>query len=96
MNRIVINEDRLDKLNNIVSNLEKDLLDLKGAYKEYKNLNKYYGSKEWFLDKDNFEQGKIKDVKAGVLSEDAVYDLDTDIRELFQEMNEVTELYTND
>ncbi len=95
MKRIEINENRLDTLNDIVLRLEKDLDEFQRLSKVYKELNKYYGSKSWFSDKEKYESGKIENIKAGVLSEDAVYDLDTNISELLIEMKEVIELYSN-
>lgn len=50
-------------------------------------LNKYYGSKNWFKDKDMYENNLISKVKAGVLAEDTVWNLNDDIIELINEMN---------
>lgn len=93
MKRIEDNEKRLDKLNTTVSNLENDLENFKSLIHDYYLLNDYYGSKEWFKDKDKFEKGKIKNVKAGVLSEDAVWNLDENISETLAKMKEIISLY---
>ena len=51
--------------------------------KDYEKLCKYYESSLWMADYEADEAGKIpKDLKRGVLSEDAVYDLITDSHEL--------------
>ena len=89
MNRIEKNKKRLDDLNEIASKIEEDLDKLEDSIKEYQLLNKYYGSKNWFKDKEDFEKGKIKSVKAGVLSEDAVWNLDEKISEIFVRMDSI-------
>ena len=93
MGRIETNEKRLDSLNNVVSNLDKYLDEFEKLIPDYKSLNKYYGSKSWFKDKNDFEKGKIKDIKAGVLSEDAIWNLDENISDLINRMNEIRDKY---
>ena len=56
-----------------------------------KDLNEYYGSKEWFKDKDAYETGKIERIKAGVLSEDAVWNLITDVIRIKEKMQEISD-----
>ena len=92
MGRIEDNEKRLDDLNKVVLSLDKHLDDFEDIIHEYYDLNEYYGSKEWLQDKEDFENGKIKDVKAGVLSEDAVWNLDERIKDLLTRMNGIVEL----
>ena len=48
-------------------------------------VNKYYGSKDWFKDKEKHDNGSIV-IKAGVLSEDAVWNMNEDINDLISEM----------
>ena len=51
--------------------------------KDYKKLVDYYSSPRWLDDFEADEAGKLPaDLKRGVLSEDAVYDLLTDNHEL--------------
>ena len=51
--------------------------------KDYKKLSDYYGSPQWMKDFEADEAGKLPaDLKRGVLSEDAVYDLITDNHDL--------------
>ena len=93
MKRIEDNERRLDSLNIIVNNLDKALEEFENNYKEYRLLNKYYGSKSWFKDKEDFEKGKIRNVKAGVLSEDAIWDLDDKVKEIIKRMDSIIKKY---
>ena len=95
MNRVEENEKRLDTLKDIVSSLDNDLTDLESNINEYYKLNKYYGSKNWLKDKDDFENGKINNIKAGVLSEDAVWNLDEDISDLIKRMNKLIKSINN-
>ncbi len=86
MKRIIDNEQRLDNLSNLTKKIHRDLDDFTKIIHEYHLLNKYYGSKGWFKDKETFEKGKYPNIKAGVLSEDAVWNLDEDIHELIHKM----------
>ena len=95
MGRIEENEERLDKLNESVLALDKDLDSFEDLIHEYYSLNEYYGSKEWLKDKDDFEKGKIKNVKAGVLSEDAVWNLDENVKDLIIRMEGIIKLFEN-
>ena len=95
MKRIEDNEKRLDKLSKIVSKVNNNLVNFEDRIQDYYSLNEYYGSKEWFQDKDAFESGKIKNIKAGVLSEDAVWNLDENIKDLIIKMEEIIKLYKN-
>jgi hypothetical protein len=92
MGRIEENEKRLDTLNEIVLSLDKHLDDFEDVIHEYYTLNEYYGSEDWLKDKEDFESGKIKNVKAGVLSEDAVYDLDDRVKDLLTRMEGIVKL----
>ena len=93
IDRISKNEERLDMALSSVENLEKALEDFKKNKKDIKLLNKYYGSKAWFNDKDAFEKKKIANVKAGVLSEDAVWNMNEDISYLISEMKKIVSNY---
>ena len=84
--RINENEARLDKALECIRNLEKALSDFVAAKADIQLLNEYYGSKEWFCDKEAYEGGKIPRVKAGVLSEDAVWNMNESISNIKEEM----------
>ena len=87
MGRIEKNEKRLDSLLDISTKLESDLELFENLINDYYLLNKYYGSNEWFKDKDDLEKGKINNIKAGVLSEDAVWNLNEDVSDIIERMD---------
>ena len=88
--RIKNNEEKLDKIIDAVSELDKALDKFEDIQKDITELDKYYGSKEWFEDKEAHDSGKIKNVKAGVLSEDGVWNALTDLRALYERMYEIS------
>ncbi|MBP3729180.1 MAG: DUF4298 domain-containing protein [Lachnospiraceae bacterium] len=62
-----------------VEALSEALDQYEAAQKSYKKLSDYYGSSRWMKDYEADEAGELpKDLKRGVLSEDAVYDLITE------------------
>ena len=67
--RIIKNEERLDNVLISIRNLEDALNNFKINKKNMRLLNKYYGSNNWFKDKETFEKGELIDIKAGVLYE---------------------------
>ena len=92
--RIIKNEKRLDDTLQSVKVMQEALDIFKSNKKNIDLLNKYYGSKEWFKDKEDLEQKRITGIKAGVLSEDAVWNMNEDIKELLIEMNDNINLYS--
>lgn len=84
--RIEKNEKRLDEILLSVKKLEEALQEFKAHQKDITLLNQYYGSQNWLQDKEDFENSKIPRIKAGVLSEDAVWNLNEEIRSLREEM----------
>ena len=93
MNRIETNEKRLDNLNSVVPSFEKELDIFENSLNDFYLLNDYYGSKGWFDDKNDFESGIIKNVKAGVLSEDAVWNLYEDVSNIIERMKMIVDNY---
>lgn len=91
IDRISKNEKRLDSINNSIRNLDEALTEFKSNINSIKSLNNYYGSKAWFKDKEDHESYKIMNVKAGVLSEDAVWNMNEDLNELFKEVDSIKE-----
>ena len=89
MNRIEINEKRLDLINESINELNISLENFKNKKDEIIKLNKYYGSKEWFSDVDKHNAGKLGNIKAGVLSEDAVWNMNENINDLLIEMEKI-------
>ena len=85
--RIEKMEKYLDEGNAIVKEFNEAFEKLKAHKMELKELFDYYGSAEWFSDFDARDEGKLpKDLKCGVLSEDLVYDLITECRDVSFEM----------
>ena len=93
-NRISKNEERLDNILLSIKNLEEALENFKANEKEIKLLNKYYGSKGWFEDKEAYENNKISKIKAGVLSEDAIWNMNEEINDLINEMQGIINNYS--
>ena len=93
--RITKNEKRLDKLLKCINNLEKSLNEFKTNKKDLSLLNKYYGSKNWFKDKEEYESNKIPKIKAGVLSEDTIWNMNENVEELLKEMQIIIKKYKN-
>ncbi len=89
MKRIETNEKRLDNLNKVVLDLDIALSKFEESIPDLSKLNKYYESKEWLKDKDDYENGKYQSIKAGVLSEDAIWNLDEDIGDILDRMNNI-------
>ena len=75
-------ETKLNNSNKIIKELEKQLNQLKKIQKDINELNKYYGSKEWYKDLEDYEKNKLKNINVGILSEDAIYDLINKNKEL--------------
>ena len=86
-NRISKNEERLDCVNDSIRKMEEALIEFRSNMKKIKLLNSYYGSRAWFQDKEDYEKKRITSVKAGVLSEDAVWNMNEKLNELFNELD---------
>ena len=86
--------ERIRDMENCLDASEKAIRELSealSAFEEvqplYQKLGDYYGSDLWRQDYEDDEAGKLpRDLKRGVLSEDAVYDLLTENRELLARM----------
>ena len=68
------------------------LTKLKAMKKDINILKRYYGSKNWFKDRDNYEKDKLT-IKAFVLSEDGVWNTLDDLDTLFKEMELTVKSY---
>ena len=74
--RISQMEEILDRASSVMAELEKNLSELESLQPDIQKLEAYYTGKDWKADFRLDEQGKLpKDLKRGVLSEDAIYDL---------------------
>lgn len=80
-------ESYLDEAGAAVAELAEALDKYEKIQSKYYKLEDYYSSKKWMDDFEADEEGKLPaDLKRGVLSEDAVYDLITEHRELMAGM----------
>ena len=87
VDRIKKMESYLDESAAAVAELSEALEKYEKVQNKYYKLADYYGSRKWMDDYEADEAGKLpKDLKRGVLSEDAVYDLLTDHSELMTRM----------
>ena len=85
--RIKKMESYLDEAGEALSELAEALDRYEKIQSKYYKLEEYYSSQKWMDDFEADEAGKLPgDLKRGVLSEDAVYDLITDHRELMARM----------
>jgi hypothetical protein len=88
--RIEEMERRLDASRKAVDTLAEAFAAYEAVQKDYKKLTEYYGSSRWMADYEADEAGKLPaDLKRGVLSEDAVYDLITENHDLAVRMLKV-------
>ncbi|MCI6609220.1 MAG: DUF4298 domain-containing protein [Ezakiella sp.] len=71
-------EKIFDKHNELIKKLSEFLDEFESDLGAYEKLKQYYGSKTWQEDKDDYDKGKYENIKAGVLSEDAIYNLIAD------------------
>ena len=77
-------ESILDECVEAVEELQASLEYIERLQEKMGKLFEYYGSKEWYEDREAYDAvdpEEQADIKAGVLSEDSVYDLITDVRE---------------
>lgn len=74
--RISRMEDILDKANRVLDELEQSLDEYNRIQAEIDELDKYYSGRNWKKDFSLDESGQLpKDLKRGVLSEDAIFNL---------------------
>jgi hypothetical protein len=88
--RIKTMEQHLDRASQAVMKLSAALDDYAEALTSIRELGKYYGSDDWKLDFADDEQGLLpQDLKRGVLSEDGIWNVLTDSRDLNTRMKEI-------
>lgn len=86
--RIEMMEQALGASSAAVKKLSEAMDEYERAQKAIKSLFDYYGSVLWMQDYEADEAGKLpEDLPRGVLSEDAVYDLITEHRELMARLS---------
>lgn len=90
--RVTKMENILDELTLLVENSYKALDDLEGSVDKLNELKVYY-EKQYILDFQADERGEIpKDLKRGVLGEDLVHILLTDLYELSHKMKKLSKV----
>ena len=83
-------EKIMDKSTDIFKELDAVLDKLEENLADYKKLDEYYSSENWFLDVEDFNNGVLpQDLKCGVLSEDGAYNLFGENHELAIRMVEI-------
>ena len=87
--RIKRNEERLDKVLDCIKKLEDAIEEYKENKRNMDLINNYYGSKNWFKDKEAYENNEIPKIKAGVLSEDIVWNMNEDLGIIKEEMRRI-------
>ena len=89
--RIKAMERSLDRASQAVMKLSAALDDYAVAQTDIRKLEKYYGSDEWRQDFADDEQGRLpQDLKRGVLSEDGIWNVLVNNRDLKSRMQEIT------
>jgi len=86
LDRIARMESYLNDVTTLTTKLQEQLDAMKAAESHAKELFSYYGSEDWHADRDlTLPEG----FKAGVLSEDSVYDAITELRDAAFDMLEL-------
>lgn len=94
--RIIEMEEKFDNSKKVLKEFEKSLRKFAKIQKDVKIIDEYYGSNNWFTDVEDYDSGKInKDIKAGVLSEDEIYNFLIDNRDVFGKMLEMSSKFFN-
>lgn len=90
--RITYMEDNLNKVSQAVEELEAAFENYESIQKNWKELLAYYDSRQWRRDFEDDEAGKLPaDLRRGVLSEDAVYNLLTENQRLLERIQNYIE-----
>ena len=83
-------EQRLDRASAAVIELSAALDKYEAAQEALRTLGEYYGSEEWKQDYADDEAGRLPhDLKRGVLSEDAIWNLLADNHGLVERIQEI-------
>ena len=95
LERIKTMEQHLDRASQAVMQLSAALDNYAAARQAIQELSAYYGSEEWKNDYADDEAGRLpQDLKRGVLSEDGIWNLLTDSRELNARLLSTVEGYS--
>ena len=92
--RIAKMEDIYDRSRKAIDDLNRGLEAYKAVQKDLEKLIAYYDGRQWLKDFTDDENGKLPgDLKRGVLSEDGVYDLLEDEKEMIFRMMDAVKNY---
>ena len=81
--RITKMEKILDDAKSLFQNLQENLDRYEAIQKDLRALDRYYSGEQWMRDYTADEEGRLpSDLKRGVLSEDALFDLFAEEREV--------------
>jgi len=87
-------EKYLDKSSQSIRNLTNALENYLQTKEMLCKLTQYYESADWIVDLDADREGKFPDdLKRGVLSEDAIFDLLTENSELMRKLRETADIF---
>ena len=96
LERIEKMEAIFDKARANIGNLSRELETYQSLQKDLEKLIAYYEGRQWMKDFTDDQQGKIPaDVKRGVLSEDGIYDMLIEEKEMINSMLDIIRGYLN-
>lgn len=83
-------ENILNDSNKIIKKVDKYLDEYNAIQDKIKELSTYYGSEIWYQDIEDFDKQLLpKETKAGILSEDAIYNMLANNKEIAIKMLEI-------
>lgn len=86
--RISLYEEKLNRCSAVHTRLLEAMEDFRSIQQDVEDLERYYGGQEWKTDFERDEQGLIpKEIRRGVLSEDGIYSMLEENRELKARIN---------
>ena len=96
--------ERIQHMESILDDVSNGLAQMSAAVDRYheilpkiRELSAYYGSANWIQDFDDDQEGKLPaDLKRGVLSEDAVYDVLIDHRDMLRQLLDLVSVCISD
>lgn len=86
--RVIALEAKYDSFKPRLEQLVDSLHQFQTSYQDYVELREFYGSQEWFDLREKPHDG----IKAGILSEDLLYDLIVDHGDLLSEFLELSSI----
>ena len=90
--RIKQMEERFERASKAIKKLSSALDEYEKVQEDLTALSKYYGSKTWKKDFNDDEAGRLPaDLKRGVLSEDGIWNLLEDNKELKEALQKIVQ-----